>query len=169
MSRATSAATLTVIVPSLVGATSRVYDVPEPCKLDVEPPVTTISPIASPVTDAPNVTVISIGSAFVGSDCVAPIVVVGPVVSITNGCADEASDTLPTGSACVAVREWVPSCKVEVVIDHTLLDTVSVPTIPSRLDDSVTTSPSTQVPVMVGVSLLVVVVGASIYGAEDAV
>ena len=79
---ATSAATLTVIVPSLEGVTSTVYVAPEPSKLDVEPPVTTISPMASPVTDSPNVMSITIGDAFVGSDSADEIVVVGAMPSV---------------------------------------------------------------------------------------
>ena len=55
------------------------------------------------------------------------------------------------------------------VIDQTPPATVSVPTALSREDVSVTRSPFTPVPVIVGVWLLVGEVGASIAGAADAV
>jgi len=112
---------------------------------------------------------IGIGSALVGDVSAELIVVVGPVMLIMISCADEAGDTFPAASSCVAVRECVPACSVEVVIDHAPLATVSVPTAESRLDVSVINSPLTPVPVIVGVWSLVGDVGASIVGAADSV
>ena len=75
----------------------------------------------------------------------------------------------PAGSVCVAVSECVPSCSVEVVIDHVPPATVSVPTAPSRSDDSVTVAPVSPVPVIVGVVSDVRPDGALITGADAVV
>ena len=80
---ATSAATLTVIVPSDDGATSTVYVVPEPSKLDTTPPVPTTSLRASPVTGLPNTISTIIGLALVGLASDDEMVVIGPVASDT--------------------------------------------------------------------------------------
>jgi len=83
--------------------------------------------------------------------------------------ASDTDEVFPAGSVAVAVSECVPSCSVEVVIDHVPPDTVSVPTSLSRSDVSVTVIPSSLVPVIVGVLSLVGLDGALITGAAGAV
>ena len=81
----------------------------------------------------------------------------GAVVSTVTASAAEATPVLPAVSVAVAVRLWVPSPSVSVVMLQTPVvpSAVAVPTAPSMSDVTSTVLPASAVPEIVGVVSLV--------------
>ena len=98
------AATEMLVAPSVVGVKVAVYAVPEPAKLDSEPPLTVTSSAANPVVDSLVVNVSPILPSFVVEPVVTPLVleamvIVSAVESYVHAKVLDTSFWLPTESA----------------------------------------------------------------------
>ena len=98
------AATEILVAPSVVGVKVAVYAVPEPAKLDSEPPLTVTSSAANPVVDSLVVNVSPILPSFVVEPVVTPLVleamvIVSAVESYVHAKVLDTSFWLPTESA----------------------------------------------------------------------
>jgi hypothetical protein len=71
-----------LVAPSVVGVKVAVYAVPEPAKLDIEPPLTVTSSAANPVVDSLVVNVSAILASFVVEPDVTPLVLEAIVIVI---------------------------------------------------------------------------------------
>src|SRR5690606_28485508 len=86
-----------------------------------------------------------------------PVGAAGAVTSIVRVRADEAGPTFPAASVALAVRLWLPSLSVLLVMLHMPPVAVVVPsTVVPSVSYKVTVLPASAVPVTVGVVSLVI-------------